>query len=366
MVSDSLRTANAWQASAMVGYDCGFARLTALFHNTILPAGGTVIVWFPGNGNTWASVTDARQMQRLYMRGHAGDVYDLCWAPDSRRLATCSVDNTAVVWDIAKSGSKGVAVLTGHSNFVQGVAWDPTGKYIVTQSTDRTMRVYEAEPDLLPHQGKAGVKRGRKPAAASAPYTCVNVVKNRDIPGVADSGSGALKHHMYLDESKTNFFFRRPAFSPDGSLLFSPAGQVKDKAEAPSKPTTWIFARDSLGRSGVSSGKQAAASSAAQEVGAAASSTDPNPLAHVPAVRTSPALAPASVVVRCSPVLYTLRDPRRRATGEAVPTMPFTLPHRAMYAIATLESVLIYDTQHQFPLAAVANMHYDKITDLAW
>lgn len=35
-------------------------------------------------------------------------------------------------------------------------------------------------------------------------------------------------------------------------------------------------------------------------------------------------------------------------------------------AVATLDAVFIYDTQNAFPIAAVANMHCDKLTDLTW
>ncbi|KMS65766.1 hypothetical protein BVRB_034310, partial [Beta vulgaris subsp. vulgaris] len=31
--------------------------------------------------------------------GHEADVQDLAWSPDGQRLASCSVDNTIIVWD---------------------------------------------------------------------------------------------------------------------------------------------------------------------------------------------------------------------------------------------------------------------------
>ena len=36
------------------------------------------------------------------LRGHLEDVYDLCWSPCSQFLLTGAVDNTAIVWDVAK------------------------------------------------------------------------------------------------------------------------------------------------------------------------------------------------------------------------------------------------------------------------
>lgn len=44
----------------------------------------------------------------------------------------------------------------------------------------------------------------------------------------------------------------------------------------------------------------------------------------------------------------------------------FVLPYRMIMAVATLDAVVLYDTQTPYPIAAVANMHYDKLTDIAW
>jgi WD40 repeat protein len=34
------------------------------------------------------------------LRGHVGDVTDLCWSNDSNYLASCSIDGTAILWQI--------------------------------------------------------------------------------------------------------------------------------------------------------------------------------------------------------------------------------------------------------------------------
>lgn len=36
------------------------------------------------------------------LRGHNGDVLDLAWSPHDVWLATCSVDNTIIIWDADK------------------------------------------------------------------------------------------------------------------------------------------------------------------------------------------------------------------------------------------------------------------------
>lgn len=135
---------------------------------------------------------------------HERDVLDLAWSPDGNYLISGSVDNTAIVWDVARGEH---AVCTGtqtlmlpvehshalpwglysdlsllgarvrnprlacmlnaharlawpctlvhwsgagcpeyflqdHGHYVQGVGWDPLGAYLVTSSGDRTSRVY--------------------------------------------------------------------------------------------------------------------------------------------------------------------------------------------------------------------------------
>ena len=75
------------------------------------------------------------------LRIHDGDVLDIAWSPGDVWLATASVDNTVVVWDVEKLPST-VAILKGHTGHVKGVTWDPVGKYLATQSADKTLRVW--------------------------------------------------------------------------------------------------------------------------------------------------------------------------------------------------------------------------------
>ncbi len=42
------------------------------------------------------------------------------------------------------------------------------------------------------------------------------------------------------------------------------------------------------------------------------------------------------------------------------------LPYKLVFAIGTLDSLLIYDTQSITPRYVVTNIHYQPLTDLAW
>lgn len=46
------------------------------------------------NVETWRCATT--------LRGHNGDVLDMAWSPHDAWLATCSVDNTVIVWNALK------------------------------------------------------------------------------------------------------------------------------------------------------------------------------------------------------------------------------------------------------------------------
>ena len=92
-------------------------------------------------------------------------------------------------------------VLKDHKHYVQGVSWDPRDFYIATHSSDRTCRLY----------------------ATSNQKTLFNIQRNT----MSYEKDGKLVKNkysrMFMDETMQSFF-RRCAFSPDGSYLFLPAG----------------------------------------------------------------------------------------------------------------------------------------------
>lgn len=76
------------------------------------------------------------------LRAHSGDVLDLAWSPNERWLASCSIDNTIIIWDV-QSFPNMVTTLRGHSGLVKGVAWDPLGKFLASQSDDRSVKMWK-------------------------------------------------------------------------------------------------------------------------------------------------------------------------------------------------------------------------------
>jgi chromatin assembly factor 1 subunit B len=200
---------------------------------------------------------------------------------------------------------------------------------------------------------------------------------------------------IYGEEGVTRFF-RRLTFSPDGSLLLTPAGVIEDQLFKGSpmvmnrslshdgdlplpkpknadggKPTVYIYSRANLSKA---------------------------PVAHLPGHKTS------SVAIRFSPIFYDLRSSTSNPNGEpkhvtldknapgpvhvslSMPPPPppkdekvkeekekekpigsiFMLPYRLLYAVACQDAVLLYDTQQSGPIAIFKGLHYAGFTDVAW
>lgn len=99
-----------------------------------------------------------------------------------------------------------------------------------------------------------------------------------------------------------------------------------------------------------------------------------------------------SVAVRFSPMKYELRPVKRQAakkqispktslqddnesikdseTDELKPWEKyqtiFCLPYRMIYAVATQNSIMMYDTQQTEPFARISRIHYIGLNDLSW
>lgn len=70
-------------------------------------------------------------------RDHSQDVLGVAWSPDSTKLASCSVDNKVIIWDVLSQTKK--TELLGHETIVKGVAWDPIGRFLVSQTSSEVI-----------------------------------------------------------------------------------------------------------------------------------------------------------------------------------------------------------------------------------
>lgn len=250
------------------------------------------------------------------LRGHLEDIYDLCWSADGRHIISGSVDNSAIIWDVTKDQK--LCIFNEHKSFVQGVSWDPLNEYIATMSTDRSCRIFNFAKQNLTYE----ISKVNFQLASSDP-------------------DAKVKSSRIFHDDTMRSFFRRLTFSPDGELLIIPAGCVEQDTKVIN--ATFICSRYKLNK----------------------------PSVYLP---SGPKV---TIAVRCSPVLYNLRKIPRQDLGmtviedcnlkewEKYQTM-FCLPYRMVFAVATEDSVLFYDTQQTHPFAMVNNIHYHQLSDLTW
>ncbi|GFR69494.1 chromatin assembly factor 1 subunit B [Elysia marginata] len=256
------------------------------------------------------------------LRGHLGDVADLSWSHDNRYLVSGSVDNCAIIWDVVK-GTK-LAIFNEHKSYVQGVAFDPLGNYVATLSADRSLRIYNTSSKLCVHNvSKLSVPTPTSAGTGSQPNTT--------------QAEGKAKAFRIFHDDSLRSFFRRLEFSPDGQLLFTPAGcmEVAEKFISAS----FMFARGAFSK----------------------------PAVYLPSGEKS------SFVVRVNPLLFQLRSVEKveESQKDGQPEWErkkslFCLPYRMVFAVATEDSVLIYDTQQTLPVGLLKNIHYHQISDLSW
>ncbi|XP_060185680.1 chromatin assembly factor 1 subunit FAS2 isoform X2 [Lycium barbarum] len=237
---------------------------------------------------------------------HRKDVLDLQWSADGSFLISGSVDNSCIIWDVNKGSVH--QILDAHLHYVQGVAWDPLSKYTASLSSDRSCRIYNNKPPKT-----KGVEKLN--------FVCQHVIMKVE-PQLPDE-SKSTKNHLFLDETLPSFF-RRLSWSPDGSFLLVPAGSYKFAPSSEPANTAYVFSRKDLSR---------------------------------PALMLPGANKPV-VAVRFCPMTFSLRGSSNSSS--------FKLPYRLIFAVATLNSLYIYDTESVQPIAIVAGLHYAAITDIAW
>ncbi|KAF4035218.1 WD domain G-beta repeat [Phytophthora infestans] len=313
----------------------------------------SIILWSKpktaGDDWRWDQISSLSDVGRTILSlGHKGDITDLSWSPDSDFLASSSVDNRCVIWNVEKGDV--AERRKDHTQYVQGVAWDPLNEFIVTEGNDRTCRVYS-----LSGFGAAskpnGKKQGRK-------FMCTQTLKTREFPSkqvepcaseatakvdaenkdsikkleadVAAKAPAPPKHRMFLDDT-CPAFARRPAWTPDGSYFLAPTGTFRSSKSASPVNTVYAFSRGNMSQ----------------------------PTLHLPGQEK------ASLAVRCSPLLYELRRPDSHAEGSSVPNL-FKTKHRSVFAVITLDAVVIYDTQQTHPICTIKGLHYADLTDATW
>ena len=243
----------------------------------------------------------------------------------------------------------------------------------MTQSGDRTCRVYADQPltrkqknsndtyfchhvihkrEFTVEEGDGAKKKGaserdspagnseRDPAQAEAAHGAAdegaadqeNKVPAQPASGtISSSGAPGSKRHFLFHDETLPTFFRRPSWSPDGSLLATPAGMFQKTSTSSVLNTTYVFSRSSL----------------------------PKPLFQLPR-HSRP-----TVAVRFCPVIFR-KEASPAAEANSASVDPLGLPYKLVWAVATIDSIIFYDSSSAQAFAVVSALHMAAITDVAW
>jgi len=326
---------------------------------------------------------------------------DISWSKSSDKFIIGTLDHSVLVFQqdfcqqeqIVKKWNCIWKNANEHTHYVQGVAYDPLGVYMASQGSDRSVRVWQrkgkginssCKKKVLMDQDKNKCTDGNKTGdmdaragTANASGTLVESVERHlsskfdvnkakvlkyrvtnaqeDDQTKDNSITSALKkRHLFADESTVESFFRRLSWTADGAFLITPASlwhnMTGESTPAPTSTTggpsfaTYLFARHQFDK--------------------------PYKVLH--------GLEKPSLVIRPNPILFQLPNQVQSDSKENIQSSPssvasnevrrndLNLPYRSIFAVLTVDSILIYDTVHSSPLCIAKNLHYAGLTDCSW
>lgn len=124
---------------------------------------------------------------KLTIPGHTEPVRDVCWIShdgDLSTFASCSMDQSALLWKYSHSGNsiQCVTVFEGHSKSVDCIAGQKAGHLIATGAWDATIHVWDTS---VSDEYKGQVKKKRK-SVGKAPVCSPKATMSDHKQGVSD------------------------------------------------------------------------------------------------------------------------------------------------------------------------------------
>jgi chromatin assembly factor 1 subunit B len=305
-----------------------------------------------GELNIWnlsvdLSANEFSTSKKIVISAQKDDILDLSWSNDSTAIAIASVDNTIMICDTT-SGNR-VASYNCHKNIVQGVSWDPCGVFLASQSADRSCHIFLSPLDKLSSKNsneftkemvKSHILGKTKVTLLTSEFQTIKnenlsrhqaTLKDFDCQVVLDSETIVIPKKiigkvMFVDDNGP--MFRRLSWSPDGSLLAIPSGVfLKDDISSGYRDlnTLLIYSRNDWSK----------------------------PLGQFPVLDT-----PTSVTRWC-PVYFRNKMKNKKQ-------LLSNFPYRMYLAVASSDSVFIYDTERMECVVFIGGLHLACITDISW
>ena len=258
--------------------------------------------------------------QPRQLRGHVGDVMDLCWSNDSNFLVSGSLDGSAILWSIKENKFNKVQTFEGHKKYVQGVALHPLLKLVATASSDATVRIFQNRKlkQQLQFYHRFTIKQreeffDEKKPDDQQPIEDKENQHANERPSTGAVGTSETKrkaHRLFLDDTEYTSFVRRLAWSPDGSFLLTPSSWYQELTAKDSissekfKYTVYGFMKSTINR----------------------------PSFMLPGMKTH-----ANCIRFCPYLLKLQAQPEDKKAL-------IDLPYRLVFAVATIDHVIIYTT----------------------
>jgi chromatin assembly factor 1 subunit B len=361
---------------------------------------------------------------------HNSFIQGVAWDPLNEFVATQSSDRSVHIYTLKtkegqytltnrisrmdlparriSSSSPAPPDFTNHrASFVQENSSHPIGSPIPSAPGTPQSLALPMNPPPTSHSRRSsfGSSPSMRRSVSPAPSLPLPAVMPGNSPSL--SGLGFRNEPIYAGEDKFSSFFRRLTFAPDGSLLFTPAGQYRlSHAQGTiAKPadeiinTVYIYTRAGLNKPPVAylpghkkpsiavkcspvfyTLRQGSSAAPTKQITVDTSSADPDiPALPEPALPTkssavgssmdpppfTSAPSPSPSMAAPSPKGSDIDTPTN-SNLPAGPPLAFGLPYRMVYAVATSDAVYVYDTQQTKPLCVVSNLHFATFTDLTW
>jgi WD40 repeat protein len=161
------------------------------------------------------------------LAGHAGQVFVLAWSPDSKLLASGSIDDSVVrLWN-ASDGQQ-VRQFEGHTDWIRSVVFAPDGKTLASGSFDGTVRLWDVATGKLlqtlsGHTGFISSVAFAPDGKALASSSSDGSVRLWDI-ATGQQRSGFHFESQINPSTSQHIWVTGLAFAPDGKTLA--AGQA--------------------------------------------------------------------------------------------------------------------------------------------
>jgi len=153
--------------------------------------------------------------------GHTDTVMALAFSPDGGTLASCSLDGTARLWDVARRRT--VAILRGHAGAINALAFAPDGLRLATGGADGSVRLWDvarpaAAPVVIPPDPRFQVRGDPLGDAVNALAFGRWLLVGREN-GLLIRYDPATRAAAYLRTAPEQGAVEAVALSPDGTRL---------------------------------------------------------------------------------------------------------------------------------------------------